>query len=136
MIYLGRYFIFGVIVCGIVAIRHRKHAEDGISALNFLVDGNPLSFFMFLAFWPVLLFAQISDKKELETRKNKPLETRIEKCDLMGHSGCATTDLNPSGKVLVGAISVDAISKGQFIKKDTTVRIVGTTPTGYFVKED
>lgn len=136
MIYLGGYFILGVIVCGIVAIRHRKHDVNGISALNFLVDGNPLSFLMFLAFWPVLLFAQISDKKELEKRKNKPLKTSIEKCDLMGHSGWATTDLNPSGKALVGAISVDAITKGQFIKKDTAIRIVGTTPTGYFVKGD
>ena len=53
---------------------------------------------------------------------------------LLGQEGVAVTDLRPSGKVRFGECPVDVVSEGEFIPKDTPVRVVSATRYRVVVK--
>ena len=54
---------------------------------------------------------------------------------IIGYEGVCITDLRPSGKILINSKTYQAISQGDYIKKDTKITIISTDENQLIVKK-
>ena len=68
-------------------------------------------------FWTKLTFPGVESQEE-------GYSTSIGLENLVGKSGVATSDLRPSGWVLLGDQKIFVVTEGEFVKKDQSIKIL------------
>lgn len=89
----------------------------------------------------VLLGLKLIAKSPVALRKTLSKEDgvmsqRKEMGELLNETGVATTDLRPAGSIKINDKKIDAVTQGEYLDKDTSVRVIEVTGNQIIVKEE
>ena len=122
---------FILIVSGVVfSYQNFGSTGAGIAIISALIAGAALVMVMIRArLWHRFVLETNQNQKEGYSTADANLK------ELIGKQGVAFTFLRPSGQVKIDGIKYDSMAQGNFIKKDTTVEIIGISGSQLVVKE-
>lgn len=118
------YAIIGLLLCLILSFRRRKHPK-AMMAADFFGMGGSLEFPILVLLWPLFLFVQFVEEKNLSDEPKKKKAKNDERVSYEGCIGTTATSLMPSGTVIIDEKHIDAVSEEGSIEEGEKIEVVG-----------
>lgn len=109
MIFIGTYFLIGIVLSIWALMRRRRSRHSGLGPLLWL--GEPFFGLALFALWPLWLIVQVFDQSIEEPAA--PQEYISE--DLTGRTGVVVIELRPTGRVKIDHKLYEARSEGDLL---------------------